>query len=132
MAQVIDLETEREKKRKRYAEAHKAWQKHLASQVAPEPSANFFRISHATISHPDFAKLSANAKTLFLYLCACRNRFQHSKAYFSVPLRFLAKMSGMKKTTIARARDELTEARFILWTSKGKNRTKYQIIDLKK
>jgi|GEM_PF-2232652 len=127
MATVIDIKT----KKKRYLQAKKSWQKHLASQVAPEPTRNYFRVSHATIDHPDFVKLSTNAKTLYFYLCACRNRFQKQKAYFSVSQRLLSRLSGMSKTTIIRARDELTRARFILWVSKGKNRTRYQIVDLK-
>jgi len=94
-----------------------------------EPTKNFFRVSHEIVTSRHFKKLTPSAKTLYFYLCQLRNRFQRKKDHFHRSDSQLAKDSGLSERTIQRARQQLTDCRFILFVTQKRKRGKYHIIE---
>jgi len=96
-----------------------------------EPTSNFFRVSHLTVSNKDFRHLSIYAQLLFYRLCACRNRYQRSKSYFTRSFRQLKQDTGFSINTIRKAQKELINQRFLICVSRPGGRTRYQIVDMR-
>ena len=97
-----------------------------------EPTSDFFRVSHLTISSELFAGLSLYAQLLFYKLCAFRNRYQRSKAYFTRSFRQLNRDTGFAINTIKKAQKELIRQGFLVCVARPGGRTRYQIIDRRK
>jgi len=124
MGTVLDLKT-------RQALVKEVHRKQLVKELG-EPTSNFFRTSHLTLEDPHFIKLSPPAKTLYLYLCKARNRFQRQHAYFTRSDRQLVKDSGLSRSAIGKAKQELQAYKFVVCKSKPGGRTKYLIMEFDK
>ena len=96
-----------------------------------EPHANFFRVSHLTVRHPAYQSLSPRAQSLYIMLCAHRNRYQRGKAYFTRSLRQLAADLRWSVNTVRKNQKELINQRFIVCVSRPGGRSRYQILDVR-
>ena len=92
--------------------------------------AGFFPVQHAVLEHPNFNKLKQSGIVLYLYLCKYDNRYKSKRCYFTRSDRQIQRDSGMARTTINRARNELVKFGFIVCNSKEKRLTRYQIVPL--
>ena len=91
---------------------------------------NYFKVSHDIISHPEFIKLSTQAKSLYLYLCKLENKYISTKSkknYFIRSDRQLMKDTGMSQRAITKAKQELSNNFVVIATGKSR-RTKYEIM----
>lgn len=130
MNKVADLSQYKAQQAKRQTQEVK--RKALLQQYgAIEPTSNFFRVSHETLTCQRFIDLPVSAKALFLILCHLRNRYQRGKAYFTRSDRQLVKDTNMARATVKRAAKLLHEEGFLLFANRNRGRTRYQIIDSK-
>jgi len=124
MGTVLDIKS-------RQAVIRETHRKQLVKELG-EPTSDFFRVSHITVSSELFNGLSLYAQLLFYKLCAFRNRYQRSKAYFTRSFRQLNRDTGFAINTIKKAQKELIKLGFLVCVSRPGGRTRYQIIDRRK
>ena len=125
MNNVIDMQARRVRASRA---AYKAKKQVLIKELG-EPTSNFFRVSHLTISNKRFQAMSLKAQVLFFILCAHRNRFQRNKTYFTRSIRQLAVDLNMSKNTVKLARNELKEAGYVIYVNRPSGRTRWQLVD---
>ena len=101
----------------------------LYANDMPEPTANFFRVSHEVIASESFKRMKSPAKVLYFILCALRNRYQRNKDYFTRTEKQLCTDTGYSKRTIQNARKELMDNRLIYALSHKGRRTKYKLYE---
>jgi hypothetical protein len=103
-----------------------------AKKVKPD---KFVMVAHATLEDKYFKALPESAKTLFLYLCKCRNRLGNPEDDFSFwrTDQQLITDTGFSRNQLKRSRKALIGGQFIWWASylpEGKSKgPRYIIMD---
>ncbi|MFA5049264.1 MAG: helix-turn-helix domain-containing protein [Patescibacteria group bacterium] len=79
--------------------------------MTKQKASNQFFIPHNVLEEVKFIEMSLSAQILYVHLCRLKNRMKKEKFYRDI--RTLSKETGLHRNTLTKAKQELSDAKYI-------------------